>query len=61
MNFAETTKFIGQIDDIIQDNPDGMKRLSGRLTRVQTPIRQQFNKLIERANAQYSRVAINSD
>ena len=61
MNFAETTKFIGQIDDIIQDNPTGMKRLSDRLTRVQTPIRQQFNKLIERANAQYSRVAINSD
>ena len=61
MNFAETTKFIGQIDDIIQDNPDGMKRLSGRLTRVQTPIRQQFNKLIERANAQYERVASNSD
>ena len=61
MNFAETRKFIGQIDDIIQDNPDGMKRLSGRLTRVQTPIRQQFNKLIERANAQYERVASNSD
>ena len=61
MNFAETTKFIGQIDDIIQDNPDGMKRLSGRLTRVQTPIRQQFNKLIEQANAQYERVASNSD
>ncbi|MEC9097173.1 MAG: hypothetical protein VX776_11100 [Planctomycetota bacterium] len=60
MNFAETTKFIGQIDEIIQDNPEGMKRLSGRLTRVQTPIRKQFNKVIEHANAQYVRIASNS-
>lgn len=61
MNFAETTKFIGQIDEIIQDNPDGMKRLSGRLTRVQKPIREQFDKLIERANARYEHIATNSD
>lgn len=60
MNFAETTKFIGQINEIIQDNPDGMKRLSGRLTRVQKPIREQFDKLIEHANARYEHIATNS-
>ncbi len=61
MNFAETTKFIGQINEIIQDNPDGMKRLSGRLTRVQKPIREQFDKLIEHANARYEHIATNSE
>ncbi|MBA63845.1 MAG: hypothetical protein CMJ76_15940 [Planctomycetaceae bacterium] len=60
MNFSETTKFIGQIDKIIQNNAAGMKRLSGRLTRVRTPIREQFNRLIERANTHYQRVASNS-
>ena len=61
MNFAETTKFISQIDAIIQDNPEGMKRLSGRLTRVQTPIRQKFNSLVERAKAQYVRIATTTE
>lgn len=61
MNFAETTKFIGQIDEIIKDNPAGMKRLSGRLTRVKPPVRTQFNTLIEQANAHYVRVAAMSD
>lgn len=56
-NFAETTQFLGQIDDIVRKNPSGMKRLSKRLTRVEVPIRNQFAELVESANAQYVRLA----
>ena len=61
INFAETSKFIGQIDEIIRENPDGMKRLTGRLTRVQTPIRKKFTTLVEHANAEYVRIATAED
>lgn len=61
INFAETSKFIGQIDEIIRENPDGMKRLTDRLTRVQTPIRKKFTTLVDHANAEYVRIATTED
>ncbi len=56
-NFAETTQFIGQIDKIVRNNPAGMARLAGRLTRVQPAIRQQFGVLVRNANTNRVRLA----
>lgn len=44
-NFSETTKFIGQVSQAARRNGAGLQRLSHRLKRVQSPIRDQFSRL----------------
>ena len=44
-NFAETTKFIGQVSQAATKNGPGLQRLSHRLKRVQPPIRDQFSRI----------------
>lgn len=51
-NFAETARFIGQISQSSQRNPQGMLQLASRLPQVQPDVREQF---VRRSYAVYER------
>lgn len=52
-NFAETAKFISRVSYTAEQNPPGLQRLAGKLTKVDDPVREQFSHVaagvVERA------------
>lgn len=44
-NFVETAKFLGQIDDVCENNPDAAQQLASRLNKVEPSVREKFSQL----------------
>ncbi len=57
-NFAETVAFLGSVSRTAETNPQGMRRLAGKLTRVEAPRREEFAQLTEQVQGKLAGVEL---
>jgi len=57
-NFSESLAFVGKVSRTAEKNPDGMKRLSGRLAKVQPEVLKQFDALTDRVAERASQAQV---